>query len=80
MGQLLSQRSAKTRGYKMNHFGFQKKDLEYIHGQLKLSEATRGQFILIKTWWKKNGFYTPKRGLSSLSDISTIFKGKGDTN
>ena len=53
-------------------------DLDYAHGQMKLSEETSRQCVFAVTGGNFSGYYRFKKGLYGLADIPTIFQEKID--
>ena len=78
MEELLNQISIEISWDRTLQLFMSKIDLDYIYGQMKLSEETSRQCVFAITGAKFSGYYRFKKGFYGLADIPTIFQEKID--
>ena len=78
MEELLNQSSVEITRDRTVKLFISKKDLDYAHGQMRLSEETSRQCLFALTGGKLSGYYRFKKGCYGFADIPTKFQEKID--
>ena len=78
MEELLNQISVEIYRDRTLQLFISKLDLDYVYGQMELSEESSRQYVFAITVGKFSGYYQFRKGFYGLADIPTKFQEKND--